>query len=133
MSEAQRRPLPGDRVGKTMAFKILEHVSEGLEREVKGYIQTGEYPDGQLGEVFIKVGKPGNSYASYDDWATTLSIAIQYGVPLEVLLSKVTFRQYEPSGRVVGVPGILKCTSPIDLTARWLLARYGSKENNHEG
>jgi len=124
----ERKKLPVTRVGSTLKFKILVNVSEGESTEVKGYVTTGEYEDGSLGEIFVKIGKPGSSEAIYDEWATAVSIALQYGAPVDVLLDKHLNTRFEPSGRVVGVPGVTKCTSPLDLVARFLMNKYAKKE-----
>lgn len=124
-----RRPLSDERIGKTLKFKILVNAGEGELREVGGYIHTGEYEDGSLGEIFIKMGKAGESEAVFDDCATILSIALQHGVPLEVMLDKLRYRKYMPGGNVVGVEGVRTCTSPLDLATQWLLIKYGRKDS----
>ncbi len=121
---SSRKKLPDDRTGVITKFKIHVHVAEGESREVKGYIRTGEYPDGRLGEVFVSVGKPGSSDALLDEWAKIFSIALQYGVPLKVMLDKHIGTSFGDAGMVVDVPGITRCTSVLDLVCRWITLKY---------
>lgn len=126
-----REKLPGTRNGVTQHFTIISRSrrsddADGVQ-ETEGYIQTGEYEDGRLGEIFLKVGKAGSSEAWHDEWAKCASIAFQHGVPVDVLLDKHVNTRFEPSGAVKGVAGIARCTSPLDLICRWLVAKYGTK------
>lgn len=109
------------RPGVTLHFTITDSAG----RETDGYLTTGEYADGRLGEVFVKTGKAGSSAAMLDQWAIGVSMAIQYGAPLSVLLGKHVGTLFEPAGAVEGVEGIRRCTSPLDLICRYLLRRYG--------
>ena len=124
-----RERLEDTREGVTQKFKIIARAEDGSGvYEVKGYVQSGLYADGRLGEVFIKIGKPGSSEAVYDAWATSTSIALQRGATVDELMQKFLNTRFEPSGAVVDVAGIKRCTSPLDLVARWILAKYGTKE-----
>jgi ribonucleoside-diphosphate reductase alpha chain len=126
-----RERLEDTREGVTQKFKIIARAEDGSGTyEIKGFVQTGEFADGRrLGEVFVKIGKPGGSNAVYDGWATASSIALQHGAPVEELMQKFIGTRFEPSGAVQGVAGILRCTSPLDLMARWILQKYGKKES----
>jgi len=125
-----RERLPDTREGATQKFKIIARALDGSGTyEVKGFVQTGEFADGRLGEVFVKIGKPGGSDAVYDGWATSTSIALQHGATADELMQKFVGTRFEPSGAVQDVAGILRCTSPLDLVARWILAKYGKKES----
>jgi len=125
-----RKRLSDTRKGRTQHFTIIARNEDGDGvYEVKGYIQSGEYDDGTLGEVFVKMGKPGSSEAVYDAWATSASIALQHGAPVEELLGKHVNTRFEPSGAVRGVDGISRCTSPLDLMSRWLISKYGRAES----
>jgi hypothetical protein len=121
-----REKLPVDREGVTLHF-VIHALEDDKVVEVDGYLQTGEHPDGRLGELFLKVGKQGDHQALLDDWAISTSIALQHGAPLEDLLGKFVNKRYEPSGAVTGVEGIKRCTSPLDLVCRWLLFKYSEK------
>jgi len=125
-----RERLQDTREGVTQKFKIVARAEDGSGTyEIKGYVQSGLYEDGRLGEVFVKMDKPGGSNAVYDAWAMASSIALQHGAPVDELLQKFVGTRFEPSGAVVDVEGILRCTSPLDLVARWILQKYGKKES----
>lgn len=124
-----REKLENDRAGVIQHFKILSREEQpngevGI-KETSGYIQAGEYPDGRLGEVFIRVGKPGSSEALLDQFAVAASIALQHGAGVEELFGKFTHTSFEPSGAVKGVDGIERCLSVLDLVARYLIGKYG--------
>lgn len=124
-----RKKLPDERSGHTLHFVITtKHPTvEGQTAEVDGYLTTGLFEDGRLGEIFIKVGKSGEAAALLDSWATLFSYALQYGAPLELLCNKEINKQFEPCGPT-NVPGIARCTSPVDLVCRWLLQKYGVQQ-----
>jgi hypothetical protein len=133
MEERKRERLPDERAGVTIKFTVLatkaidEKTGVGEIEEVRGYFQTGEYDDGRLGEIFIKLGKPGENTALFDQWATMVSIALQYGAGVEELLSKARSTRFEPAGRVIGVKGVDNCSSLIDLVAQWAITRYANR------
>lgn len=110
------------RPGVTQHFTIIT-----LAGEVDGYITTGEYANGQLGEVFVKIGKPGGEEAMFDQWAIAVSVALQYGAPVKELLGKFAYTKFQPAGAVRGVAGIKRCDSPLDLICRYLIDKYGDK------
>lgn len=116
-----------DTTGLTHKFKVVYRKDDGTVEEVKGYITTGLYPDGRVGEVFLKVGKSGDTNSIYDQWAINFSMSLQHGVPLEDLCRKFVGQRFEPSGRTENKQ-IPACTSIVDYVARWLLIRYGSAE-----
>lgn len=120
-----REKLPDDRTGVTLHFTIISRKEdgEGVE-EIDGYLSTGEFPDGRLGEFFLKVGKQGDERAMWDSWCESSSIALQYGAPVEDLLGRFVNKRFEPSGAVTGVANIKRCSSPLDLVARYLLLKY---------
>lgn len=91
--------------------------------EIGGYIQTGLYEDGRVGEIFLKIGKPGDRFAMLDQWAMAFSFALQYGAPLEELCRKFAGSRFEPSGATRN-KDIPRCTSLVDYAARWLLSKY---------
>lgn len=127
---ATKTRLPDDRVGKTQHFTILfrnDSTNPPSIEEVDGYIQSGTYENGELGEVFLKIGKEGDEKAIYDQLAMSWSVALQHGISVNAVLEKHVATRFEPSGAVKGVEGIARCTSPVDLVARWLLGRYGKE------
>ena len=85
-----RRRLPAERTAVTHKFDIAGH---------EGYITVGLYPDGQPGEIFLKMAKEGSTVSGLmDTFATTVSVALQYGVPLRDLVNKFAHVRFEPSG-----------------------------------
>ncbi|MEE9143830.1 MAG: vitamin B12-dependent ribonucleotide reductase, partial [Candidatus Binatia bacterium] len=85
-----RRKLPDERSSITHKFDIAGH---------EGYITVGMYGDGQPGEIFITMSKEGSTISGLmDSFATAISMALQYGVPLRVLVDKFSHMRFEPSG-----------------------------------
>lgn len=118
-SKLHRRKLPDDRKSIGHKFKIGEH---------KGYLHAGMYPDGTLGEIFIKMNKEGSTVSGLmDTVATITSMALQYGVSLEVLVKKFKYTSFEPQGWT-GHPDIKKASSVVDYIFRWLELNFLSKE-----
>jgi ribonucleoside-diphosphate reductase alpha chain len=121
-----RERLEATRSGRTLHFVIITRDDERQRVvEVDGYVQTGEFPDGRLGEVFVRTGGAGSTQPMLDQWAIAFSIALQLGADVEALCNKFRASRFAPSGAVLGVEGIRRCTSPLDLICRWLLAKYG--------
>lgn len=120
-----RERLSETRTGKTLRFEVTSLVGDRLVR-TKGYLQTGEYADGRLGEIFVKVGKPGSSSALLDMWAVSTSVALQLGAEVDALFEKFENQRFEPSGST-DVAGIPRCSSLVDLIARWVRTNYGKK------
>ncbi len=115
-----RKRLPGTRRGLTHKFSIASH---------EGYVTTGEYEDGTLGEIFISMSKEGSTLSGLlDSFATAVSLAIQYGVPLEALVEKFKHTRYEPSG-ITGNTDIRFASSIVDYIFTWLEGVYLTTEN----
>jgi ribonucleoside-diphosphate reductase alpha chain len=114
-SPAIRRHLPDERRALTHHFSIA-----GQE----GYLTVGVYEDGLPGEIFITMSKQGSTISGLmDSFATAVSLALQYGVPLEVLCSKFTHVRFEPSGWS-GTPKIGYAKSIVDYIFRWLELKF---------
>jgi ribonucleoside-diphosphate reductase alpha chain len=112
-----RRRLPAERSAVTHKFDIAGH---------EGYITVGLYPDGQPGEIFLKMAKEGSTVSGLmDTFATTVSVALQYGVPLKDLVNKFAHVRFEPSG-FTGNQEIPIATSIMDYLFRWLAIRFPS-------
>jgi ribonucleoside-diphosphate reductase alpha chain len=111
--------LPDERRGITKKLTI-----DGR----KIYIQTGEYLDGKLGEVFISLDKEGSELRVYDVLATVLSVALQHGVPLKVFTDKLKNQKMEPAG-ITQDNEIPLCHSISDYLGKWLEKKYLSPEN----
>ena len=87
---ANRHRLPDDRVGLTHHFSIAGH---------EGYLTVGFYPNGQPGEVFVRMAKEGSTIAGLMEcFGTVVSVSLQHGVPLKVLCDKLSHTRFEPSG-----------------------------------
>ena len=112
---AIRRHLPDERRALTHHFSIA-----GQE----GYLTVGVYEDALPGEIFITMAKQGSTISGLmDSFATAVSLALQYGVPLEVLCGKFTHTRFEPSGWS-GNPKIGYAKSIVDYIFRWLESKF---------
>ncbi len=113
---ADRRRLPDRRKGYTQKASVGGH---------KVYLRTGEYEDGRVGEIFIDMHKEGAAFRSLmNNFAIAISIALQYGVPLEEFVEAYTFTRFEPSGMVEGNDSIKMATSILDYIFRELAVSY---------
>ncbi|MDX5347111.1 MAG: vitamin B12-dependent ribonucleotide reductase, partial [Hymenobacteraceae bacterium] len=111
----ERKRLPDKRNGFTQKAKIDGHTI---------YIRTGEYSDGTLGEIFIDMYKEGASFRSLlNCFAISISLGLQYGVPLEEFVNRFTFTRFEPAGQVEH-PNIKQATSIFDFIFRLLAFEY---------
>ena len=110
-----RHRLQDERQALTHKFDIQGH---------EGYITVGMYEDGKPGEVFITMAKEGSTISGLmDAFATQTSVALQYGVPLEVMVNKFSHMRFEPSGFTKN-PEIPIAKSIIDYVFRWLGSRF---------
>jgi len=110
-----RRRLPDERKSITHKFDIAGH---------EGYIIAGMYEDGQPGEIFITMSKEGSTISGLmDSFATAISIALQYGVPLRGLVDKFSHMRFEPSGFTKN-PDIPMAKSIMDYIFRWLASKF---------
>jgi ribonucleoside-diphosphate reductase alpha chain len=113
---AKRHRLPQRRAGYTQKAVIGGH---------KVYLRTGEYHDGQLGEIFIDMHKEGAAFRSLMNcFAIAVSLGLQYGVPLEEFTEAFVFTRFEPNGMVDGNDRIKLATSIIDYVFRELAITY---------
>ncbi len=100
---------------------ITHHFSVGGQ---EGYLTVGLYADGTPGEIFIRMAKQGSTVSGLmDSFATVVSLALQHGVPLEVLCAKFSHTRFEPSGWS-GNPKIGFATSLMDYMFRWLKLKF---------
>ena len=110
-----RRRLPDER------HSLTHHFSVGGQ---EGYVTVGLYEDGLPGELFIRMAKEGSTVSGLmDSFATAVSLALQYGVPLRVLCDKFSHTRFEPSGWS-GNPKIGYAKSMMDYLFRWLELRF---------
>lgn len=114
--ERARRKLPDRRKGYIQKAAVGGH---------KVYIHTGEYEDGELGEIFIDMHKEGAAFRSLmNNFAIAISIGLQYGVPLDEFVDAFVFTRFEPAGRVTGNDSIKAATSILDYIFRELGVSY---------
>jgi ribonucleoside-diphosphate reductase alpha chain len=112
---ATRKRLPKSRPSRTTSFAV-----GGAE----GYMTAGTYEDGQLGEIFLKLGKQGSTLAGVmDAFSIAVSIGLQYGVPLETYVQKFTNSRFEPAG-MTDDPDIRMAQSMMDYIFRRLALDY---------
>ena len=111
-----RRRMPRERESITHKFSIAGH---------EGYITAGKYEDGTVGEIFLTdIGKEGSTLRGMmNAFATSVSIALQYGVPLETLVRKFSYMRFDPEG-ITTNPEIPFAKSMPDYIMRWLASRF---------
>jgi len=113
---SHREKLPSRRKGYTQKAVVGGH---------KVYLRTGEYDDGDLGEIFIDMHKEGAGFrAMMNNFAIAVSVGLQYGVPLEEFVDAFTFTKFEPAGMVQGNDSIKNATSILDYVFRELAVSY---------
>jgi ribonucleoside-diphosphate reductase alpha chain len=111
-----RERLPDRRKGYIQKASVGGH---------KVYLHTGEYDDGALGEIFIDMHKEGAAFRSLmNNFAISISIGLQYGVPLEEFVDAFVFTRFEPAGPVKGNDSIRHATSILDYVFRELAVSY---------
>jgi ribonucleoside-diphosphate reductase alpha chain len=119
-----RKRMPRERQALTHKFSIGGH---------EGYITAGMYEDGTVGEIFLTdVGKEGSTLRGLlNSFATAISIALQYGVPLETLVQKFSYMRFEPEG-ITQNPEIPFAKSMPDYIMRWLASRFLDADTQEE-
>jgi ribonucleoside-diphosphate reductase alpha chain len=114
--ERVRRKLPDRRKGYIQKASVGGH---------KVYLHTGEYDDGELGEIFIDMHKEGAAFRSLmNNFAIAISIGLQYGVPLDEFVDAFVFTRFEPAGPVTGNDTVKSATSILDYIFRELGISY---------
>ncbi len=118
---AKRKRLPDRRHGYTQKVKIGGQ---------SVYLRTGEYENGQIGEIFIDMHREGAAFRSLTNcFAIAISLGLQHGVPLEEYVDAFTFTKFDPSGAVAGSPHIKMTTSVLDFIFRELAVTYLGRED----
>lgn len=119
-TQPYRRRLPDERKAITHKFTVAGH---------EGYLTVGMYEDGSPGEIFLVMAKEGSVVSGLmDSYATAISMALQYGVPLKVLIDKFSHTRFEPSG-LTGNKEIPFAKSVVDYIFRWMASKFLSKED----
>lgn len=118
-----REKLPATRASRTHKFRV---------GDTEGYLTVGLYPDGRPAELFVKVAKHGTMVSGLlDTIAVLTSIALQHGVPLELLVKKFEYTRFEPSGWT-SHEEIHSAHSLVDYIFRWLKLEFLPKETTPE-
>ena len=126
---ANRHRLPDERVGLTHHFSVAGH---------EGYLTIGLYPNGQPGEIFIRMAKEGSTIAGLMEcFGTVVSVSLQHGVPLKVLCDKLSHTRFEPSGwtgneelgyavpkRADNVLGMFPASDELDVAVRRIAEQW---------
>ena len=119
--ERSRRKLPDRRKGYIQKASVGGH---------KVYLHTGEYEDGELGEIFLDMHKEGAAFRSLmNNFAIAVSIGLQYGVPLDEFVDAFVFTRFEPAGEVEGNEAIRSATSILDYVFRELGVSYLGRDD----
>jgi ribonucleoside-diphosphate reductase alpha chain len=119
---AVRHKLPDERQAITHKFSIAGH---------EGYLTVGMYEDGSPGELFVVMAKEGSTISGLmDSFATAISLSLQYGVPLKVLVDKFSHTRFEPSG-FTGNRDIPIAKSITDYIVRWMELKFLGKVEEH--
>jgi ribonucleoside-diphosphate reductase alpha chain len=119
----QRRRLPDDRVEVGRKFKVGEY---------EGYIHVGLFDDGTPGDIFVDIAKEGTTLAGLmNSFMISVSLGLQYGVPLEVYVSKFSHMRFEPSG-MTNDPDIRVAKSIVDYIFRWMGKKFLSADQQEE-
>ena len=123
-SKPVRRRLPDERQSITHKFSVAGH---------DGYLTVGMYDDGTPGEIFVRMAKQGSVVSGLmDTVATAISVSLQYGVPLKVLVDKFSHSRFEPSG-FTNNPQIPIAKSIVDYIFRWLGYKFMKGEEVAQG
>ncbi|MDQ4057508.1 MAG: vitamin B12-dependent ribonucleotide reductase [Actinomycetota bacterium] len=122
LPEPVRRRLPKKRMSRTIKFRVSD---------TEGYITVGEFPDGSVGELFLKVAKQGSTLAGImDAFAISISMGLQYGVPLSAYVKQFVNTRFEPSG-MTDDPDFRIATSVLDYVFRVLAVEYLNDADRH--
>jgi len=123
-----RFPLPDEREGVTHKIEI-----GAPPKRFEGYVTTGTYSDGELGEIFLEAEKEGTFISGIiDAFAVVYSISLQYGVPLQHIVDKLKNSRFEPDGFTKN-PDIQHALSAVDYLMKWLELNYINKEKADDG
>lgn len=124
------RPVPAPVVRRTLPPRRKGYIQKARVGGHKVYIHTGEFDDGELGEIFIDMHKEGAAFRSLmNNFAIAISIGLQYGVPLEEYADAFIGTRFEPSGAVEGNDRIGRATSILDYIFRELAVSYLGRED----
>jgi ribonucleoside-diphosphate reductase alpha chain len=123
VAHPQRRRLPDDRTEVGRKFKVGEY---------EGYIHVGLFEDGTPGDIFVDIAKEGTTLAGLmNSFMISVSLGLQYGVPLDVYVSKFSHMRFEPSG-ITNDPDIRAAKSIVDYIFRWMGKKFLTADQQEE-
>lgn len=128
----RRERLPDTRRSVTRVFRLPYLHKDGAPDVMKLYFTAGFYDDGRVGEIFVRADRTGTlARGVMDALATMVSVGLQYGIPVEVIVDKLKHHRFPPDGRLyypdqTADPDFRSCASVVDLLAQWLSARCPS-------
>ncbi len=123
MAQPKRRRVPEDRVEVGRKFKVGDY---------EGYIHVGLFEDGTPGDIFVDIAKEGTTLAGLmNSFMISVSLGLQYGVPLEVYVSKFSHMRFEPSG-LTNDADIRVAKSIVDYIFRWMGKKFLTSEQQEE-
>lgn len=118
-----RERLPETR--ESITHRATIHSADG---KVKFFVTVGLFPDGRPGELFLTCDASGSTLDGFaDSWALAVSLCLQAGVPLETLVEKFSFVQFEPSG-MTDDPAVRHARSVVDYVMRWMGEYFKGKK-----
>ena len=125
MNDAVAAQVAGQAIRKALPNKRHGFVQKAYVGGHKVYLRTGEYDNGQLGEIFVDMYKEGTAYRSLlSMFAISISKGLQYGIPLEEYVDTFTYTRFEPAGTVQGHENVKMSTSILDYVFRVLGFEY---------
>ncbi len=123
LAKPQRRRLPDDRTEVGRKFRVGEY---------EGYIHVGLFDDGTPGDIFVDIAKEGTTLAGLmNSFMISVSLGLQYGVPLDVYVSKFSHMRFEPSGDT-NDPDIRIAKSLVDYIFRWMGKKFLDADTQQE-
>lgn len=121
----QRDTPPTEYAGKNKRIHLTFKNENGALEDLKIYILAVEYPDGRLGEISLKADKLGSTISGLlDALSISISLGLQYGVPIEEFIGRLRNMRFEPFG-ATDQPAMPRVSSIADAVARWMQLRYG--------
>lgn len=129
----KREVMPSERGGSTFAFRLQQTGVDGQPETVRLYFTINQVPDGRVGEVFIRADKQGGFMSGVlDVLGIMISLGLQHGVPLDVIIQKMKDTRFPPAS-FTGNNIVPNCSSPLDLLARLLEAKFSVHEPSRSG
>ena len=134
IAETSYQPSGADAQGRDKRYRLPDRRKGYIQKATVGghkvYLHTGEFDNGELGEIFIDMHKEGAAFRSLmNNFAIAISIGLQYGVPLEEFVEAFVYTRFDPAGEVTGNDSIKRATSILDYIFRELAVSYLGRED----